>query len=750
MAEWKARLTGAQREELVMILAKMKQAKIGVSQDGANLRVTFPGQQSFDVKGNVDVYSLAERVGIDITSLDPSYTKLGAIEQVTLKSKVASIFTAAAAESINGANVASYSLHLAKALEANGIQMDFEPNTATALAFILAQPRHEKLLDILNQTRYHKQAQSDIIHGLLEDLDAIGVRFKTSHSPTRAAVDEAKLTQSGAESIFNEPDKIRDYALKLANEATQPIGLIMKFHRTCIQRNLSVALNGEPTLPQEFMSPSIRNGLVSVFHNVKAGNLDGANAFLSGLRYVDDSGRGYSQAFETALEDKLRLRKGVFVSQLAMRLASQKHISPSEAEVVTSKVESLFKDTAYNSEVSLYIAVDALRESSRLLGSPFVTQPYESMLNGIEQFSMLVKAPYKIKPAPAPQQKPAQEPEAVKAPALEDPQSKDNVDVVAEQKEALPPETSKSSPELDESVASKALEAFKGELIDKCFRGDEVELPDVMDWVEKRWRDVIDSMEGVTPEEKLNFAQVEFHGLNQSRNFRKSQAWYEQSVERHEMSTEVNKDITKILEAFQTVNADDPKLSEAMSMCQGALLENMMPVLGSNGTIHPLAELPRLESARNGIREGLLPIAKSLSGGDTEPLLKYAELLTKRSDVLNQWKENAPSPEQDNALAHHWNAIFPDDKALPASELEKGVDKALELISDPEMVSAMLDKPVEENTGSLSMIWDKEQLIGTTESSKPKAYEEPDIKAVGDFFPSEEAPDDTMRPSIKH
>ena len=89
MEAWKARLTSAQKEELVMVLAKLKKAKIGVSQDGANLRVKFNGFEAFDAKGNVDVYSLAERVGVDITNLDSSYTKLGSIEQIKLKAAVA-------------------------------------------------------------------------------------------------------------------------------------------------------------------------------------------------------------------------------------------------------------------------------------------------------------------------------------------------------------------------------------------------------------------------------------------------------------------------------------------------------------------------------------------------------------------------------------------------------------------------------------------------------------------------------------
>lgn len=733
MAEWKARLTGAQREELVMILAKMKNAKIGVSQDGTNLRVTFPGQEPFDVKGNVDVYSLAESQGIELKTLNPSYTKLGAIEQIALKSKVAKIFTDAAAESISDANVASFSLHLATALKANNVEMDFEPNTATALAFILAQPRHEKLLDVLNETRYHKQAQSDIIRGVIEDLDAMGVNLKTPHSPTRAAVDNEKLSQNEAEMVFNEPEKIRDYTIGLAKEATQPIGLIMKFHRICMQRNLSAALDGEPTLPQEFMSPSIRNGLVSVFHNVKAGDLDAANQFLSGMRFVDDSGRQYSQAFETALEDKIRLRKGVFISQLAMRLASQSHISPEQAYDVTNKVESIFSGTAHNSEVSLYIAVDALRESSRLLGSPFVTQSYESMINGVEQFTSLTKAPYKIKPTPQAEPTPEPAPE-----------------IAGEIIEAKPEAPSTQNVEESMGVAAKALEAFKGELIDKCFRGDEVELPDVMDWVDKRWRERIDSMAGASPEEKLNRAQLEFHGLAQSRNFRKSQAWYEQSVERFEMSVEVNKDISKIVEAFQSVNPDDPKLSEAMAMCQGALLENMMPVLEPSGAIHPLAELPRLESVRNGIREAIMPIANALSDGNTEPMTQYAELLANRSDALEQWKANADTPEHDKALAHHWDAIFPVDKAISASELESGVAKAIELISDADMVEAMKEKPVDGEGSSLSMVWDKEQLIGTTESSKPKAYDSPILKSAEEFLPEQIEPDNSIRPSVKH
>ena len=299
-------------------------------------------------------------------------------------------------------------------------------------------------------------------------------------------------------------------------------------------------------------------------------------------------------------------------------------------------------------------------------------------------------------------------------------------------------------------IAEKALDAFKGELIDKCFRGDEVELPDVMDWVEKRWRDTIDSMADATPEEKLNKAQVEFHGLTQSRNFRKSTAWYEQSIERFEMSSDINRDITKILKSLQSIKSDDPKISEALAMYQGAMLENMMPVLGNDGMVHPLADLERLESARNGVRDGLMPIAKALLDDDLEPLKSYAELLDKRSAMLNKWKEKATTPESDNALAHHWEALFPSEKALSFSELEKSVGTANDLISSQDTVLAMLEKPVEDGSGSLSMVWDKEQLIGTTESSKPKAYEDPVLKSAEDFIHIDEPEQESIRPSIKH
>lgn len=150
MEAWKAKLTSAQKEELVMVLAKLKKAKIGVSQDGANLRVKFDGLEAFDAKGNVDVYSLAERVGVDIMSLDSSYTKLGSIEQIKLKSAVANIFANATNEEFGNANVASYSLHLSNALDASGIKTDFDPKTATTLAFLLAQPRYEKIIDSMN------------------------------------------------------------------------------------------------------------------------------------------------------------------------------------------------------------------------------------------------------------------------------------------------------------------------------------------------------------------------------------------------------------------------------------------------------------------------------------------------------------------------------------------------------------------------------------------------------------------------
>jgi hypothetical protein len=813
MDAWKAKLTSAQKEELVMVLAKLKKAKIGVSQDGANLRVKFDGFEAFDAKGNVDVYSLAERVGVDIMSLDSSYTKLGSIEQIKLKSAVANVFANATNEEFGNANVASYSLHLSNALDASGIKTDFDPKTATTLAFLLAQPRYEKIFDSMNHPSQKGQAKFDVVQKLVEDLETIGIKFKSPNTINSAIVDGEKLNNTGEELVFNDPDVIRNYALKLASEATQPIGLIMKFHRTCIQRSLSVALDNEPTLPQEFIAPSVRDGLVSLFHSVKSGDIKNNADFLSKLRFIDDSGRNYSESFDLAMDDKIRLRKGAFLSHFDKMLSAQPHISSEQASLVLSNVGEVFQDESLDSDISSYIALDALRESSRLLSTHFVKLPYESMMDGVNQFKTIVQAPYStnianakminsapqdtVKPAPKPETKPAPKPETKPAPKPETkaaPKPETKAAPKPEMKAAPKPETkaapkpeTKAAPKPEEKVvnmdvgadapmnndvppnadklkssdhkktepasyeiAEKALDAFKGELIDKCFRGDEVELPDVMDWVEKRWRDTVDSMADATPEEKLNKAQVEFHGLTQSRNFRKSKAWYEQSIERFEMSSDINRDITKILESLQSIKSDDPEISEALAMYQGAMLENMMPVLGDDGMVHPLANLERLESARNGVRDGLMPIAKALLDDDFEPLKSYSELLSKRSEALNDWKEKATTPESDNALAHHWEALFPSEKALSFSELEKSVGTANDLISSPDTVLAMLEKPVEDGSGSLSMVWDKEQLIGTTESAKPKAYEVPVLKSAEEVIRIDEPEQESIRPSMKH
>ncbi len=814
MNAWKARLTSAQKEELVMVLAKLKKAKIGVSQDGANLRVKFDGFEAFDAKGNVDVYSLAERIGVDIMSLDSSYTKLGSIEQIKLKTAVANIFANATNEEFGNANVASYSLHLSNALDASGIKTDFDPKTATTLAFLLAQPRYEKIFDSMNHPGQKGQAKFDVVQKLVEDLETIGIKFKSPNTINSAIVDGEKLNNTGEELVFNEPDVIRNYALKLASEATQPIGLVMKFHRTCIQRSLSVALDNEPTLPQEFIAPSVRDGLVSLFHSVKSGDSKNNADFLSKLRFVDDSGRNYSESFDLAMDDKIRLRKGAFLSHFEKMLSSQPHISNEQASSVLSSVGEVFQDESLDSDISSYIALDALRESSRLLSKHFVKLPYESMMDGVNQFKTIVQAPYSTnianakkinsahqdieeKPAPKPETKSAPKPETKSAPKPETkpapkpetksapkPETKSapkpelkpapkpelkvesaavnveapvnntatpNVDSVKSKRtDELKSNKAKEIEPINNEIAEKALDAFKGELIDKCFRGDEVELPEVMDWVEKRWRDTIDSMNDSSPVEKLNRAQVEFHGLTQSRNFRKSTAWYEQSIERFEMSSDIDRDITKILESLQSIKSDDPKISEALAMYQGAMLENMMPVLGENGMVHPLADLERLESARNGVRDSLMPIAKALLDDDLEPLKSYANLLDKRSEVLNKWKEKATTPESDNALAHHWEALFPSEKALSFSELEKSVSTANDLISSPDTVLAMLEKPVDEGSGSLAMVWDKEQLIGTSESAKPKAYETPVLKSTEDFLRVEEPEQESVRPSIKH
>jgi hypothetical protein len=854
MDAWKARLTSAQKEELVMVLAKLKKAKIGVSQDGANLRVKFDGFEAFDAKGNVDVYSLAERIGVDIMSLDSSYTKLGSIEQIKLKTAVANIFANATNEEFGNANVASYSLHLSNALDASGIKTDFDPKTATTLAFLLAQPRYEKIFDSMNHPGQKGQAKFDVVQKLVEDLETIGIKFKSPNTINSAVVDGEKLNNTGEELVFNEPDVIRNYALKLASEATQPIGLVMKFHRTCIQRSLSVALDNEPTLPQEFIAPSVRDGLVSLFHSVKSGDSKNNADFLSKLRFVDDSGRNYSESFDLAMDDKIRLRKGAFLSHFDKMLSSQPHISSEQASSILSNVGEVFQDESLDSDISSYIALDALRESSRLLSTHFVKLPYESMMDGVNQFKTIVQAPYstnianakkinsahqdieekpapkpetkpapkpetkpapkpetkpapkpetkpapnpETKPAPKPETKPAPKPEAKPAPKPEAKPAPNPETKPAPKPEAKPapkpeakpapkpeakvesavvnvdtPVKNTSSPKVDSAksmstdelkstkakeietinseIATKALDAFKGELIDKCFRGDEVELPDVMDWVEKRWRDTIDSMTDAAPDEKLNRAQVEFHGLTQSRNFRKSKAWYEQSIERFEMSSDIDRDITKILESLQSIKSDDPKISEALAMYQGAMLENMMPVLGEDGMVHPLADLERLESARNGVRDSLMPIAKALLDDDLEPLKSYANLLDQRSEMLNKWKEKATTPESDNALAHHWEALFPSEKALSFSELEKSVSTANDLISSPDTVLAMLEKPVDEGSGSLAMVWDKEQLIGTSESAKPKAYENPILKSAEDFLRVEEPEQESVRPSIKH
>ncbi len=814
MNAWKARLTSAQKEELVMVLAKLKKAKIGVSQDGANLRVKFDGFEAFDAKGNVDVYSLAERIGVDIMSLDSSYTKLGSIEQIKLKTAVANIFANATNEEFGNANVASYSLHLSNALDASGIKTDFDPKTATTLAFLLAQPRYEKIFDSMNHPGQKGQAKFDVVQKLVEDLETIGIKFKSPNTINSAIVDGEKLNNTGEELVFNEPDVIRNYALKLASEATQPIGLVMKFHRTCIQRSLSVALDNEPTLPQEFIAPSVRDGLVSLFHSVKSGDSKNNADFLSKLRFVDDSGRNYSESFDLAMDDKIRLRKGAFLSHFEKMLSSQPHISNEQASSVLSSVGEVFQDESLDSDISSYIALDALRESSRLLSKHFVKLPYESMMDGVNQFKTIVQAPYSTnianakkinsahqdieeKPAPKPETKSAPKPETKSAPKPETkpapkpetksapkPETKSapkpelkpapkpelkvesaavnveapvnntatpNVDSVKSKRtDELKSNKAKEIEPINNEIAEKALDAFKGELIDKCFRGDEVELPEVMDWVEKRWRDTIDSMNDSSPVEKLNRAQVEFHGLTQSRNFRKSTAWYEQSIERFEMSSDIDRDITKILESLQSIKSDDPKISEALAMYQGAMLENMMPVLGENGMVHPLADLERLESARNGVRDSLMPIAKALLDDDFEPLKSYANLLDKRSEVLNKWKEKATTPESDNALAHHWEALFPSEKALSFSELEKSVSTANDLISSPDTVLAMLEKPVDEGSGSLAMVWDKEQLIGTSESAKPKAYETPVLKSTEDFLRVEEPEQESVRPSIKH
>ena len=829
MEAWKAKLTSAQKEELVMVLAKLKKAKIGVSQDGANLRVKFNGFEAFDAKGNVDVYSLAERVGVDLINLDSSYTKLGSIEQIKLKAAVANIFANATNEELGNANVATYSLHLSNALDASGIKTDFDPKTATTLAFLLAQPRYEKIFDSMNHPGQKEQAKFDIVQKLVEDLESIGVKFKSPHTTNSAIVDGEKLNNTGEELVFNDPDVIRNYALKLASDATQPIGLVMKFHRTCIQRSLSVALDNEPTLPQEFIAPSVRDGLVSLFHSVKSGDSKNGADFLSKLRFVDDSGRNYSESFDMAMSDKIRLRKGAFLSHFDKMLSSQPHISSKQASSVLANLSEVFQDESLDSDISSYIALDAIRESSRLLSTHFVKLPYESMMSGVNQFKTIVQAPYstnianakvatpahpntvnaepkpemkaapkpEMKAAPKPEMKAAPKPETKAAPKPETkaaPKPETKAAPKPETKAAPKPETkaapkpeTKAAPKPEEKVvnmdvgadapmnndvppnadklkssdhkktepasyeiAEKALDAFKGELIDKCFRGDEVELPDVMDWVEKRWRDTVDSMADATPEEKLNKAQVEFHGLTQSRNFRKSKAWYEQSIERFEMSSDINRDITKILESLQSIKSDDPEISDALAMYQGAMLENMMPVLGDDGMVHPLANLERLESARNGVRDGLMPIAKALLDDDFEPLKSYAELLSRRSEALNDWKEKATTPESDNALAHHWEALFPSEKALSFSELEKSVGTANDLISSPDTVLAMLEKPVEDGSGSLSMVWDKEQLIGTTESAKPKAYEVPVLKSAEDLIRIDEPDQENIRPSIKH
>jgi len=216
------------------------------------------------------------------------------------------------------------------------------------------------------------------------------------------------------------------------------------------------------------------------------------------------------------------------------------------------------------------------------------------------------------------------------------------------------------------------------------------------------------------------------------------------------MSSEINRDITKILESLQNVNSDDPKVSESLAMYQGAMLESLMPILADDGMVHPLADLVKVETARNGVRDGLMPISKALLENDLEPLTKYTELLEKKSESLKIWKENATSPESDNALAHHWEALFPSDKALTFEELEKGINSANDLISSPDTVAAMIEKPVEENSGSLSMVWDKDQLIGTTESTKPKAYEHPMLKSADDFLRVEAPDEESLRPSLKH